>query len=149
MAALGMVVFSGVTFCKGDTFSGARREILETGYRVLVESEGEEPGYGLYSYAIAVNNNNRLAIFLKDLFSLIPPVEDTAAQRSQTNVLYIPVKQDKAQAFGEVSRIQYENKDISVSHPKDFYDYKLARSLLDHLCDPPAEEIRGVRRRPI
>jgi hypothetical protein len=58
--------------------------------------------------------------------------------------LYIPVQQDKAQAFGEVARIQYENKDISVSHPKDLYDYKLARSLLDHLCDPPAKEIRAV-----
>jgi hypothetical protein len=31
-----------------------------------------------------------------------------------------------------------------VSHTKYFYDFKLARSILDNLCNPPAEEIKAV-----
>lgn len=45
--------------------------ILETGYSMLYAIGGEEKGYGLYSYAI-LNNNDRSATFLKDVFEAIP-----------------------------------------------------------------------------
>ncbi|MDQ6868017.1 MAG: hypothetical protein M3178_06295 [Pseudomonadota bacterium] len=40
-----------------------------------------------------------------------------------------------------------DNNELAAStatHSKNFYDYKMSRELLDHLCDPPAEEIRAV-----
>lgn len=54
--------------------------ILETGYSMLYDIGDEEKGYGLYSYAI-LNNNNRSATFLKDVFEAIPGADkkDTAA----------------------------------------------------------------------
>ncbi len=38
-----------------------RLKILETGYSLLTEIGREEPGYGLYSYALAVSNDSRSA----------------------------------------------------------------------------------------
>jgi hypothetical protein len=113
--------------------------ILETGYGPLKGIGEEEPGYGLYSYAVMVNYNSRSAKFLSDVFSAIPPVENTAAQRSQTNIFYIPIRKDKLYEFQEVS-----NGNFFISHTKDFYNFTLARLLLDHLCDPPAQEIKAV-----
>jgi len=171
-----------------------RLKILETGYSLLPEIGREEPGYGLYSYAITVINSSRSVKFLTDMFLAIPPVEDTAAQRSQTNIFYIPIRNDKVNEF-EVSN-EYGNFSISdrremeeqrcaegfskvdgICQPnprpvkekqrcaegfsrvdgvcqrqpnplavpeKDLYDYKIARTLLDHLCNSPAEEIKAV-----
>jgi hypothetical protein len=115
--------------------------ILETGYSLLDGIGGEEPGYGLYSYGLVVNDSGRSTKFLSDVFSAIPAVEDTAAPKSQTNIFYIPVRKDKVDEFSEAGN-EYAN--FFVSHTKDFYDFKLARSLLDHLCNPPAKEIRPV-----
>jgi hypothetical protein len=116
-------------------------KILETGYSLLKDIRGEESGYGLYSYALMVNYNSRSAKFLSEMFSAIPSVEDTAAQRGQTNIFYIPIRKDKVNKFPDAGN-EYGN--FFVSHTKDFYDYKIARSLLNHLCGPPAEEIRTV-----
>jgi hypothetical protein len=118
-----------------------RMKILETGYSLLTEIGGEEPDYGLYSYAIAVNNNSRSSILLSNLLSAIPPIEDTGAQRSQTNIFYIPIRKDKVK---ELSKPSNEYVEFFVSHANDLYDFKVARSLRDHLCDPPAKEIRAV-----
>jgi hypothetical protein len=34
--------------------------------------------------------------------------------------------------------------DMSAAYARKFYDYKMARALLDHICDPPAEEVKAV-----
>jgi hypothetical protein len=72
---------------------------METGYSLLADFGGEVPGYGLYSYGIAVNDSDRSARFLSDVFKGIPAVEDTPAQRSQTNIFYIPLKNNKLKQF--------------------------------------------------
>jgi hypothetical protein len=118
--------------------------ILETGYSLLEEIGAEEEGYGLYSYAI-VNDNDRSAAFLKDVFKAIPFVEDTAALPSRTNIFYIPMKNDKKKALIEVLNKYGKNPSAStIAYARNFYDYKMSRALLDHLCDPPATEIRAV-----
>jgi hypothetical protein len=115
--------------------------ILETGYNLLVGMGGEEPGYGLYSYGLVVNDSGRSTKFLRDVFSAIPSVKDTAAQHSQTNIFYIPIKyvDERIELMLRTNVI-----DVSEFYAKNFYDYKTSRALLDHLCDPPAEEIRAV-----
>jgi tetratricopeptide (TPR) repeat protein len=124
---------------------GHRRKILETGYSFLKDIGGEEPRYGLYSYAILVNASDRSAKFLNSVFgdtqNAIPPVEDTAAAPSQTNVLYIPLKRNKAKEWRKGRKLGKEASMRAV-YARNFYDYKMSRALLDHLCALPAEEIK-------
>ena len=82
-----------------------RPKILETGYSLLKDIGGEELVYGLYSYAILVNDSDRSAKFLGNVFgdgfNAIPPIEETVAQPSQTNILYIPLKRKKAKEWSK------------------------------------------------
>jgi hypothetical protein len=119
-----------------------------------------------------VNNNSRSAIFLSNVFSVIPSVKDTPAQRSQTNIFYIPLKENEAHRLiadliyqrsilalfdptgdreiipqDEKPHFRVTAKDFvpaSAEYAKSFYDFKLARSLLYHLCDSPAEDIKAA-----
>jgi hypothetical protein len=122
-----------------------RLSVLETGYSFLKVIGGEKLGYGLYSYAILVNDSDRSAKFLSDVFGVgfnaIPPVEETAAPPSQKNTLYIPLKRNKAKEWSDGLKLGNEAS-LRAAYAKNFYDYKLSRALLDHLCDSPAEDIR-------
>jgi hypothetical protein len=64
--------------------------ILETGYSLLKDIGGEEPVYGLYSYAILVNDSDRSAKFLGNMFgdgfNSIPPIEETVARPNEHTV---------------------------------------------------------------
>ncbi len=121
--------------------------ILETGYSMLYAIGGEEKGYGLYSYAI-LNNNDRSATFLKDVFEAIPGADkkNTAAQRIQTNIFYIPMKNDKKKQLMELLNTGGENPLASNNaYAKNLYDYRMSRRLLtDHICHSPAEEVKPV-----
>jgi hypothetical protein len=123
-------------------------KIMETGYSLLADFGGEVPGYGLYSYAIAVNDSDRSARFLSAVFNAIPAVEDTPAQRSQTNIFYIPLKNNKLKQFLKLlDRAVVKGEPLSAAsayYAKNFYDYKMSRALLDHLCVSPAKEIKVV-----
>jgi hypothetical protein len=141
-----------------DLFDRIRREkeedrkkpkILETGYSLLKYLGGEEPGYGLYSYAILVNNDDRSAKFLGHVFGdgrgTIPPVEETAAPRSRTNIFYIPmINVTSDESLKELYRKKDDRSGFIAAYAKKFYDYKMSRALLDHLCDSPAEEISAA-----
>jgi tetratricopeptide (TPR) repeat protein len=125
-------------------------KILETGYSFLKDIGGEEPGYGLYSYAILVNDNERSAKFLGDVLKAIPSVEETAAPhsrstRSRTNVFYIPLQNKNAEELIRLSNSYQEDPAaFSATFAKNYYDYEMSRALLNHLCDSPAEEIKEV-----
>ena len=120
-------------------------KILETGYFLLDDIGREEPGYGLYSYALVVNHGDRSAKFLSEVFSAIPPVEGLATQHSQINLLSIPLKKNKAEELRDMLDTNDSYLvDSSAAFAQDFYDYKLARTVLDHICDPPAEGVKVV-----
>jgi hypothetical protein len=118
-----------------------RLKILETGFSLLEAVGLEERDYGLYSYALAVNDDDRSAIFLSDMSHTIPRVEDTPAQRSQTNIFYVPFNKTKAKELIEELKFNGETA-LSAGYAKNFYDYKISRTLLNHLCESPADEIR-------
>jgi flagellar biosynthesis GTPase FlhF len=124
-----------------------KHKILETGYSLLKDIGGEEPDYGLYSYAILVNDSDRSAKFLGDVFgdgfNAIPPVEETAAQPTQTNILYIPLKRSKAKEWTKGLKVGKKTA-LRAAYAKHFYDYTMSRALLDHLCVSPAEEIKAA-----
>lgn len=126
----------------------ARVKILETGYSLLKGIGGEELGYGLYSYAILVNNNDRSAKFLDKVLKAIPAVEGTGTQSFQTNIFYIPLKATQDRLPLNFAGVKYElimtYYTSGDDYAKYFYDYNMSRTLLSHLCDSPAQEIKSV-----
>jgi hypothetical protein len=116
----------------------ARPRILETGYSHLAELGKEADGYGLYSYVILPSDDNRAALFLGEVFKEIPSIGDTSAKPSQLNILYVPLRKDKQADF--TAMLKAPGRDavkLGAEYTKSFYDYKMARALLDHVCNPP------------
>jgi hypothetical protein len=125
--------------------SGGRLRILETGYSHLSELGKEEDGYGLYSYAILPSESSRAAVFLSQLFKEIPSIGDTGAQRSQLNIFYVPLKKDREDAFAALIQTSAANAEkMGTEYSRSFYDYRIARALLNHVCNPPADSIREL-----
>jgi hypothetical protein len=125
--------------------SGGRLRILETGYSHLSELGKEEDGYGLYSYAILPSESRRAAVFLSQLFREIPSIGDTSAQRSQLNIFYVPLKKDRESDFAALIQTSGANAEkMGAEYSRSFYDYRIARALLDHICNPPADSIRQL-----
>ncbi len=124
---------------------GGRPRILETGYSHLSELGKEEGGYGLYSYAILPSESHRAAIFLSRLFREIPSVGDTGARRSQLNIFYVPLKKDREGDFAALIQTSGANAEkMGADYSSSLYDYRIARALLDHVCNAPADSIRPI-----
>jgi hypothetical protein len=122
--------------------TGPLRMLLETGRAQLTDLGKEAPGYGLYSYAILTSNSNRSATFLKEVFDLIPTVEDNGAEPSQINILYLPTKRnsllDSESAKGQTP------VELGRKFSSSLYDYRMARAVLNHICNPPASAVRRL-----
>ncbi|MGA9487309.1 MAG: hypothetical protein WBV25_09580, partial [Methylocella sp.] len=73
--------------------------ILETGFSLLTEIGGEDEAYGLYSYALLVNNNDRSVKFLGDVLNATPPIGATGTRPFRTNVFYVPMKNNEEEEF--------------------------------------------------
>ena len=124
---------------------GGRLRILETGYSHLSELGKEDEGYGLYSYAILPSESRRAEVFLSQLFTEIPSIGDTSAQRSQLNIFYVPLKKDREGDFAALLQTSASNAEkLGAEYSRSFYDYRIARALLDHVCNPPADSIRRL-----
>jgi hypothetical protein len=118
--------------------ASARPRILETGYSHLAELGREVDGYGLYSYAILPSDSNRAALFLSEAFKEIPSIGDTSARPAQLNIFYIPLRKDKEADFAALLRTPgHDAAKLGAEYTKSFYDYRMARALLDHVCNPP------------
>jgi hypothetical protein len=125
--------------------NGGRLRILETGYSLLSELGKEEEGYGLYSYAILPSDTRRAEIFLTELFKEIPSIDQTSARRSQRNIFYVPLQKDREPDFATLMQTSSTNAGkMAEDYSRSFYDYRMARALLDHICDSPAGSIRRL-----
>src|SRR5262249_9389548 len=105
--------------------------ILETGYSPLPEVGKEKAGYGLYSYVILSSNSDRSSALLSEVFKVIPGIQDTAAPPQQTNILYIPTLKEQAGHWAIKARTLPNDK-LGGEFAASFYDYKMARGLLNH-----------------
>lgn len=120
----------------------AKLKILDTGYSQLLGFGMEEPGYGLYSYAILASDSGRSSAFLAEIFKSVHGIDDTA-QRSQLNIFYIPTKQELSSDFINASfSLATQPDELGAKFSRSFYDYKISRSILNHICNPPADIIR-------
>jgi hypothetical protein len=127
------------------TPSASRLIILATGYSQLAEIGKEETGYGLYSYAILSSHSARSSAFLAEVFKSIPSIEDTPAKRAQLNIFYLPAKKDAADAFADsVKTLGDDAAKLGAKYSDSFYDYKMARAILLHLCNPPVPAMSEV-----
>jgi hypothetical protein len=144
--ATGHVPLSGTTTAQSDRVSNrGRLRILETGYSPLSELGKEEEGYGLYSYAILASDTRRAAIFLTELFKKIPLIDQTSARPSQLNIFYVPLQKDKEPDFATLMQTSSTNAEkLGADYSRSFYDYRMARALLDHVCNPPADSVRRL-----
>jgi hypothetical protein len=116
----------------------ARPRILETGYSHLAELGKEVDGYGLYSYVILPSGSDRAALLLSEVFKEIPSIGDTSAKPSQLNILYVPLRKDKEADFAAMLKAPGRDAaKLGAEYTKTFYDYRIARALLDHVCNPP------------
>ena len=126
----------------------ARPRILETGYSHLAELGKEAGGYGLYSYAILPSDSNRAALFLGEVFKEIPSIGNTSAAPAQANIFYIPLRKDKEADFMTMLQAPGRNAEkLGAEYTKSFYDYRMARALLNHVCNPPDPSVMAVQRR--
>lgn len=121
-------------------------KILETGYSQLPELGREEAGYGLYSYAVLSSTDTaRSAAFLAEVFKSVPAIQDTGAKRNQLNIFYVPIKKEKSGDFADA--IQSSGDDVNklgATYASSLYDYKVGRAILDHICNPPADQMRAM-----
>jgi hypothetical protein len=124
--------------------------ILETGYSQLQDLGKEEAGYGLYSYAVLTSDSPRSAALLGEIFKAIPPVEDTAAKRAQLNIFYIPIKSDKGDAFADLVKASGTDKmKLGAEFSATLYNNIMARAILDHVCNPPADSMKDLCQGPM
>jgi acylphosphatase len=121
--------------------------ILDTGYSELQKLGKEEAGYGLYSYAVLTSDSARSAAFLGEIFKAIPSVGNTGVpKRAQLNIFYIPMKADKSNSFTPLSAKTSgeESTKLGAEFSKSFYNFKMARTILNHVCNPPANNMKDL-----
>src|SRR5262249_51239900 len=75
------------------------------------------------------------------IFRVFPAVKSTEAARSQINVLYLPFRKQKQAEFQKKREVDQQQAETYL---KSFYDFELARAILNHLCNPPAPAIRDI-----
>jgi len=111
----------------------------------LPELGGEEDGYGLYSYAMILSDSSRSSAFLTEIFKSIPSIEDNDANRRQLNIFYIPLLKDKLNDFtAAVGSSGNDSKKLGADYTRSFYDYRMARAILNRICNMPSESMRGL-----
>jgi hypothetical protein len=127
-----------------------QRAILETGYDQLRGLGREAAGYGLYSYGVLTAPSPRSAAFLSEIFRSMPSIGDANAARSQLNIFYIPTKKEKvADLPALVEGSRDDQMKFAVRYSEVMYDYKMARAILSHLCNPPTKAMTSLCKGPM
>ena len=122
-----------------------RVTILATGFSQLPELGKEEPGYGLYSYAVLSFNSDRASAFLGEIFKSVHTIQDTPGNRAQLNIFYLPIKKEAAGDFENATKsLEGKPDELGAKFTASFYDYRTARAILNHVCNPPADAIREL-----
>jgi hypothetical protein len=123
------------------TASQSRQRILETGYAKLGMAGEEKSGYGLYSYVLITSYSNKSVALLNEIFKIIPNVQDAGALPKQINILYIPFFYYKGNEFVVAAK---SIETLGTKYAESFYDFQMARMILAHLCNPPADVLRQL-----
>jgi len=121
--------------------------ILATGYDQLKGLGREAAGYGLYSYGVLTSASPRSAAFLGEIFKSIPSI---GAGRPQLNIFYIPTKKEKVPDLAAlVQASRNDQTKLAARYSDAMYDYKMARAILNHLCNPPPKAMASLCKGPM
>jgi hypothetical protein len=124
-----------------------QQAISAPGYDQLRGLGREAAGYGLYSYGVLTTTSPRSAAFLSELFKSIPSIN---AATAQLNIFYIPTKKEKvADLAALVEASRSDQTKLAVRYSETMYDYKMARAILNHLCNPPAKAMTTLCKGPM
>ena len=124
--------------------------ISEAGYDQLRGLGWERRGYGLYSYGILAAPSPRSAAFLSELLRSTPQIGDAATTRTQLNIFYIPTKKDKVADLAALVTASHDSQmKLAARYSESMYDYKTARAILSHLCNPPANPMKSLCKGPM
>jgi hypothetical protein len=117
------------------------------GYDQLKGLGREAGGYGLYSYGVLTTPSPRSAALLGEIFKSIPSI---GAARTQLNIFYIPTKKEKvADLAALVQASRDDQTKLAARYSDALYDYKMARAILSHLCNPPAKPMTSLCKGPM
>jgi hypothetical protein len=124
-----------------------QQALLGTGYDQLRGLGREAAGYGLYSYGVLTTPSPRSAALLGEIFRSIPSI---GAARAQLNIFYIPTKKEKvADLAALVQASRNDQTKLAARYSDALYDYKMARAILSHLCNPPAKPMTSLCKGPM
>jgi hypothetical protein len=120
----------------GSVAAAPAPRILETGYARLGSVGEEKSGYGLYSYVLITSPSNKSVALLNEIFKVVPNVQNAGALPKNINILYIPFLKEKENEFADAAR---SGNTLGARYAESFYNFQMARTILDHLCNPPAD----------
>jgi hypothetical protein len=127
-----------------------QQAILGTGYDQLKGLGRETAGYGLYSYGVLTAASPRSAAFLAEIFKSISSTDDAGAARTHLNIFYIPTKNGTVADLAALVAAAHDDKTkMAVRYSEGMYDYKMARAILNHLCNPPAKAMASLCKGPM
>jgi hypothetical protein len=115
------------------------KPILSSIYGYLSNADREEPGYGLYSYALLPVYSLRAEHFLAEVLNTTGYQGHSLIDPRSMNIIYLPTQADKMRAV--TGRTQASRAPSGHEFATEFYDYALAQKLLAHICEIPAEEV--------
>jgi hypothetical protein len=120
----------------GDSGVPKGLNIVDTGYSLLTKLGSEEPGYGLYSYAIITSKTPLTIAFMKEVFENVPAAEFLGSEKSILNILYIPLDGTKKQEFIDFrkSSAGQDAAQLAEKYMQSFYDPSMAFNILHHIC---------------
>lgn len=119
--------------------------IQDTGYSYLTAIGKEEPGYGLYSYAILPSASPRGNALLAEIFKQVDDVNSLPAKRNALNILYLPMQGDKQVQFTVLQKAAGQTREkLSAAYASSYYSYTTAKALLYHLCSPPHQSVADI-----
>lgn len=125
--------------------TGQTLRILDTGYAHLTALGKEQPGYGLYSYAILPSASTRANAFLTEMFKQVGDIASRPAPRQQLNILYLPMQGDKQMQFTVLQKTDGQTPEkLGASYASTYYSYDTAQALLYHMCNPPHDSVKDI-----
>jgi hypothetical protein len=118
------------------------KPILSSIYGYLSSTDREEPGYGLYSYVLFPVYSLRAEHFLTEVFNTTGYQGHNLIDPRSLNIIYFPTRADMMRAV--TGKTQTSRAPSGHEFATESYDYALAQKLLAHMCEIPAEEVRGL-----
>ena len=142
----GMVEHGRTTFGEGSSIDNSVYDFL-VDTETTPRPEGnhlpghvEQPGYGLYSYALFPNPSPRANEFIEDLLQSTGFASEAMIPRNNLNIIYLPVN---GEYLYFLTSSEVKRKRIGEFWSVE-YNYAYAQYLLYRICDNPSDTMKRL-----